>query len=234
MSTLNKPQPHVEELTEESVSDFLIDNPDFFERHPSVLSQLNIPHGAGDGAVSLVERQVATLRQKNVKLERQLRELVEVARGNDELADKIHQLATKLQAAGDREEAISLIETSLHSQFNAEVAVLVIFSEASPEQESVGRFLRVISRNDPALTPFKTFLQSGVARCGRIRDAQRDFLFGTGNVEIGSAALVPLGPKAVAGFLAIGNHDADYFHPGKSMDFLARLGDLVGCAIAVR
>ena len=109
-----------------------------------------------------------------------------------------------------------------------------MFSELAGENGSAGRILRLINRNDPALTPFKTFLQSGVARCGRIRDAQRDFLFGTGNVEIGSAALVPLGPKAETGFLAIGNHDADYFHPGKSMDFLARLGDLVGCAISVR
>jgi uncharacterized protein YigA (DUF484 family) len=34
--------------------------------------------------------------------------------------------------------------------------------------------------------------------------------------------------------LAIGNTDADHFNPSKSMDFLSRLGDLLGCALAIR
>jgi hypothetical protein len=37
-----------------------------------------------------------------------------------------------------------------------------------------------------------------------VRDAQRDFLFGAGNVEIGSVALVPLGENSELGFLAVG------------------------------
>ena len=49
--------------------------------------------------------------------------------------------------------------------------------------------------------------------------------------EIGSVALVPLGDKADIGFLAIGSHDADRFHPGMSIDFLARVGDLVAGAL---
>jgi uncharacterized protein YigA (DUF484 family) len=38
---------------------------------------------------------------------------------------------------------------------------------------------------------------------------------------------VPLGKKSEIGFLAIGSADANRFHPGMSMDFLSRLGDLV-------
>jgi len=34
--------------------------------------------------------------------------------------------------------------------------------------------------------------------------------------------------------LAIGSRDADYFHPGKSMDFLSRLGDLLGGALVIK
>ncbi len=44
-------------------------------------------------------------------------------------------------------------------------------------------------------------------------------------------ALVPLGKKAEIGFLAIGSVDADRFHPGMSIDFLARVGDLVAGAL---
>jgi uncharacterized protein YigA (DUF484 family) len=64
-----------------------------------------------------------------------------------------------------------------------------------------------------------------------VRDAQRDFLFRDAADEIGSVALVPLGQKASIGFLAIGSVDADRFHPGMSIDFLTRLGDLVSAAL---
>ena len=49
--------------------------------------------------------------------------------------------------------------------------------------------------------------------------------------EIGSAALVPLGRGAEIGFLAVGSVDAERFHPGMSIDFLARLGDLIAGAL---
>ena len=173
------------------------------------------------------------IRQKNNALERKLRDLVEVARSNEELASKIHDLATQLQATRSRKDVVSGVEEALQTAFSADVAVLILFDEPSGNENELGRFLRVIQRTDPAVAPFKTFLEADTPRCGRIRDAQRDFLFGADAAEIGSAALVPLGPNCRVGFLAIGNRDADYFHPGKSMDFLSRLGDLVGCALRV-
>ncbi len=65
----------------------------------------------------------------------------------------------------------------------------------------------------------------------RRRDSQRDFLFGLETDEVGSAALIPLGKKSEIGFLAIGSADSNRFHPGMSMDFLSRLGDLVAEAL---
>jgi uncharacterized protein YigA (DUF484 family) len=64
-----------------------------------------------------------------------------------------------------------------------------------------------------------------------VRDTQRDFLFRDAASEVGSVALIPLGAKASIGFLAIGSNDADRFHPGMSIDFLNRLGDLVSAAL---
>ena len=233
MSSANKPQVE-EELSEDLVAEYLQSHPDFFERHQSLLTNLRVPHRTG-GAVSLVERQVSTLRQKNLHLERKLRDLVEVARSNDMLAEKVHELATQLLAAGSRSQAVGVAEELLRSSFNADNAVLVLFeTDKVGEFKKQNRFLRLIERNDSALGPFRTFLQSNTARCGLIRDSQRDFLFGADSPEIGSAALIPLGENAATGFLAIGSRDADYFHPGKSMDFLSRLGDLLGCALAIR
>jgi uncharacterized protein YigA (DUF484 family) len=223
---------------EQSVAEYLPAHPDFFERHQTLLTTLRVPHRPG-AAVSLVERQVATLRQSNLQLEGKLRDLVDVARSNDQLAEKVHDLATQLLAAGSRAQAVGVAEELLRSSFNADQSVLVLF-----ETDTVGefgefgnktrRFLRLAERNDAALGPFKTFLTNSEPRCGSIRDSQKAFLFGPDADEIGSAALVPLGENAATGLLAIGSRDADYFHPGKSMDFLARLGDLLGCALPIR
>jgi len=238
MSSVNKPQPAAVDLGADEVADYLAKHPDFFEQNQNLLDRLRIPHRTGGvGAVSLIERQVSTLRQKNLQLERKLSELIDIARSNDELADKVHVLATALMTAGTRGHVVEVAEEMLRSSFNADHSVLVLFEWSDDEFDAItrrGRFLRTVHRGDPAVKPFKTFLKSDAPRCGKIRDAQREFLFGDDADDIGSAALVPLGENAAAGFLAIGSSDADYFHPGMSMDFLARLGDLLGCALAVR
>ena len=229
MSTLKQPQ--VEELTlsESEIADYLTAHPDFFERHLGLLGNLRLPHRTGSAAVSLVEKQVSVLRQTNLKLERKLRDLVEVAKGNDQLAGKIHELSLALLETPDRNAVVALLERELRTSFRADRAVLVLFrNDAELEQTP---FLRMLERDAEKLAPFRTFFEAGKPRCGRVRDAQRKFLFGDDDVEVGSVALLPLGKSVDIGFLAIGSRDAEHFHPGKSIDFLSRLGDLVSCAL---
>ena len=97
MST--QPEYVEDSLTDEAVAEFLTQNPDFFERNSHLLKALRLPHASG-GAVSLVERQVSVLRQRDVKLEKQLKDLIQVARDNDVLSAKVHRLSIELLAAG--------------------------------------------------------------------------------------------------------------------------------------
>jgi uncharacterized protein YigA (DUF484 family) len=232
MSTQRKPDFVAEALSDESVRDYLEANPDFFERHSALLSDLSVPHGSGE-AVSLVERQVSMLRQKEIKLQRQLKDLIGVARANDTIAAKIHALGLQLLAAKELGETISAVEKGMRSGFGADQSVLVLFADPDLfEDIDAGRFFRVVPRVSTELKPFDTFLEANGPRCGQVRDSQRSFLFHDDSDEIGSLALVPLGENAQIGFLAIGSADADRFHPGMSIDFLARVGDLVTGALA--
>ena len=227
MSTQRKPEYPDDALSEDAIHDYLADNPDFFERHADLLGTLKLPHSSG-AAVSLVERQVSVLRQKDIKTERKLKELLAVARANDALSDKIHHLTLRLLGAADLAVTLGDLEESLRADFDADQSLLILFGD--PEAYShveVGRFFRAVPRDDDALKAFDTFLTGSGPRCGQIRDAQRDFLFGKETDEIGSAALVPLGLQSEIGFLAIGSADAERFHPGMSIDFLARIGELV-------
>jgi uncharacterized protein YigA (DUF484 family) len=182
--------------------------------------------------VSLVERQVEVLRERNQTLERKLKELVDVARANDALADRIHRLSQRLIQARSLLDTINAIETSLREDFEAMHSVLVLFlDEARTLEPQTGRFLRAAAAADDDIRSFETLLSNAKPRCGQIRDSQRDYLFGKDSVEIGSVALTPLGVKGSLGLLAIGASDAERFHPAMSTEFLSRIGELVTYAL---
>ena len=220
-----------EGLNDANVADYLQTYPDFFERNSPLLLKLRLPHLRDGGAtVSLVERQVEVLRERNQSLERKLKELVDVARANDALANRIHRLSQRLIRAHTLLETINAVETSLREDFEAMHSVLVLFLDQARSLEA-GRFLRTADAADADIKTFESLLQSGKPRCGQARDAQRDYLFGKDCVEIGSVALTPLGPKGELGILAIGASDAERFHPAMSTEFLSRIGELVTYAL---
>ena len=231
MSTQRKADFADASLTEDAVHDYLLHNPDFFDRHADLLGTIRLPHSSG-AAVSLVERQVSVLRQKDLKHERKLKELLEVARANDTLAEKIHRLTLKLLAAPDLAGSLDVIEEALRADFGADQSVLVLFGDSEDFDDlKPGRFFKPAPRDGDDLKAFDTFLKGSGPRCGQIRNAQRDYLFGKETDEIGSAALIPLGSRSDIGFLAIGSADSERFHPGMSIDFLSRLGQLVAEAL---
>jgi uncharacterized protein YigA (DUF484 family) len=216
-----------------SVADYLQTFPDFFERNSSLLTKLRLPHIRESGTtVSLVERQVEVLRERNQSLERKLKELVDVARANDVLADRIHRLSQRLIQAHTPLGTINAIETSLREDFEAMHSVLVLFIEdARALEPQAGRFLRAANAADEEIRTFDSLMHAAKPRCGQVRDTQRDYLFGKDSVEIGSVALTPLGAKGSLGILAIGASDANRFHPAMSTEFLSRIGELVTYAL---
>jgi uncharacterized protein len=219
-----------EDFSENEIASYLRSHPDFFERHAVLLLGLKLPHRTAGTAVSLVERQVSMLRQRNAQLERQLKDLIAVAKLNDQLVEKSHRLGAKLIALRDAGARLDTIETSLREDFAAERAVLVLFSERGLAAPAHG-FVKAISRDDPSLKPFAAFLRAARPRCGLMRERQREVLFDRDAATIQSAAMVPVGAQGDYGFLVIGSRDPHHFHPGQRLDFLTRLGELITAAL---
>jgi uncharacterized protein YigA (DUF484 family) len=219
-------------LNDASVAEYLQTNPDFFERNAALLAKLRLPHRRDAGVTSLVERQVEVLRERNLTLERKLKDLVDVGRANDALAERIHRMSQRLIRAHSLAETISATETSLREDFDAMQSVLVLFLDEARDLEApTNRFLRAADPGSPDIKTFESLLQAGKPRCGQIRDSQRDYLFGKDCNEVGSVALTPLGLKGGLGILAIGASDVERFHPGMSTEFLSRIGELVTYAL---
>src|SRR5215470_193485 len=98
------------ESEEESVARYLQHNPEFFERHQPLLARLKLPHARTGSTISLVERQVEVLREKQSGVEQKLAEFVRVARANDVIGDKLHKFTRRLVRARSRTEVLAQIE----------------------------------------------------------------------------------------------------------------------------
>jgi uncharacterized protein YigA (DUF484 family) len=156
------------ETEEESVASYLQRNPEFFERHQGVLARLRLPHARGDSTISLVERQIEVLREKQAALENKLAELVRVARANDAIAERLHRFTRRLLAVGSREQAIARIEAGLREDFDAFHAALVLIG-LPQEAPLAPRFVRSVSADDAQLKSFESLFASGKPRCGQAR-----------------------------------------------------------------
>jgi uncharacterized protein len=223
----------IAEVDEAAVASYLSATPEFFDRHAQLLAKIRLPDmRSGATTVSLLERQVEVLRERNRELERKVKDFVDVARENDALGTRVLAMARRLIAARDHASAIGAIESALREEFGAGQSVLVLTAARAPQGLAETRFLRIVPAEAPELRTFETLFSSGKPRCGQLRDSQREFLFGGDAGEIGSVALVPVGGKAGLGLLACGSNDSHRFNPTMSTDFLAHIGELIAAALA--
>ena len=222
-------------IDDDRIAAHLVANPDFFERNANVLARLRLPHQRGSAAVSLVERQVLVLREKNGTLEQRLHELIDNGRTNDLTTERMHKLTRRLIRARDFAAVMSALETSLREDFGASRWVALITDASLPGLAGfVNQHLRMVPRSSAELRIFETFFENARPRSGQIRDTQREYLFGGDGSTVGSSALIPLGERASLGLLAIGSHDTERFLPTMSTDFLVRIGELVSEAMLAR
>jgi uncharacterized protein YigA (DUF484 family) len=202
------------------IADYIIAHPDFFDRHAEALAAIDIPHPTGD-AVSLIERQVRTLRAQSDNYRRQLESLVTVARENDGLAKRLHRLTLALIETQTFDEVLNTLQDELREQFKADAVEMKLFASEQLDAHA----------HEPGPALFRDFLARARPNCGRLDRAKLEYLFGPQAGETGSAALIPLTAPPMAGVLAIGSRDPERFHQGKSVDFLQRLAEVVSAKL---
>ena len=120
--------PARSELDEALVVDYLAKHPDFFANRNNLLLQMNLPHHQG-GAISLVEKQVSLLRERNLENRRKLDAYVETARANDEIFSQCKQLVLALIDAGDADAFFTALERSFREDFNCSAYSLIALND---------------------------------------------------------------------------------------------------------
>ncbi len=156
-------------LEAEQVADYLRRHPEFFVDHDELIPEMRIPHQPGD-AVSLVERQVRLLRERNIEMRHRLSQLMDVARDNDRLFDKTRRLVLDLLDATSLEEIVSTVEDSLRHEFLVPYVSLILFSD---NNLPVGRSVS----SAEAHQAIGGLLSGGKTVCGVLRPHELAFLF---------------------------------------------------------
>jgi len=218
------PQPKqttASEELEQTISEYLQTHPDFFELRPALLQALELPHQSGE-AVSLIERQVKSLREESLHCKQELDQLFQVARENEQLNRRLHRLTLTLIETVTFDEVVNALEDNLHDDFGAEAMELRLFSAAEADRES-----------NPELDGFAEFLDSLTPRCGRLPQAQLEYLFGPQAEDILSTALIPISGQGLLGLLAFGSTSQHRFHPDMGTEYLTRLGEIVSKTLEV-
>lgn len=211
-------------ITEGMVAEYLKNNLDFFNKRPDVLAEVNIPHQHGS-AVSLVERQVAVLREQNELSRKRLHELIEIARQNEELARRMHQLALTLMDADDPKDIFNTLYENLKKNFHADRVVVRLFAnpafvDSFPTDEFAGT-----EASEQSL--FKSIIEKRLPLSGRMKRQQQVFLFGDDGDQIASSVMIPLHGAGWGGIMSIGSFDAERFQPGMGVELLANLGEVL-------
>ncbi len=218
----------------EEVAQYLQDNPQFFEEHADTLAQIKLPHPHGGRTISLSERQLLALREKNKELESRLREMMTFAQENDALQLKVHEFVIALFAAHDLSTLQETIPRLIREIFAIPHTVLRLWQANPPSVE-------VLAFADAQTQPV----------C--LHHAAHDTAtwFGDRAAQLHSYAYLPLrepsadalglspfpasgekfrGGKTI-GMLVLASEDKQRFYPGMGTVFLQRIGEAVSSAL---
>ena len=137
-------------MNEREVADYLIANPDFFAEHAELLGAIRLSNPHGKSAVSLQERQMQMLRDKNKQIERRLAELLRYGHENDSIAAKFHRWTIRVMSERDPHALPKTIPAGLCEIFEVPQAALRVWDVAEPYAQA--EFARTTSEEVRSFT----------------------------------------------------------------------------------
>jgi uncharacterized protein YigA (DUF484 family) len=115
-------------LTDDDVVRYLRNHPEFFSAHADLLASITVPHPHGGRAISLQERQLEVLREKNRALEAKLAGLVRIGQDNDAIGEKLQKWTRQLLLAPDPDRLPQLVVDGMLGTFAVPHVALRLWS----------------------------------------------------------------------------------------------------------
>ncbi|WP_121306868.1 DUF484 family protein [Paraburkholderia sp. BL17N1] len=235
-------------MNDREVAEYLLANPEFFAEHAEMLATIRLANPHGKAAVSLQERQMEMLRDKNKHLERRLAELLRYGHENDSIASKFNRWTIRVMAERDPYALPRTIATGLRDIFDVPQAALRVWDVAEPYAQAdfarhVGEEVRIFANS--LTTPYcgantgfeaAQWLVPSVATVsdeGSAGHAAPEPAHATESIAL-LALRDPEGKEEAPtfGLLVMGSADARRFHDGMATDFLTQISALASAALS--
>lgn len=210
----------------EEVAKYLQDNPQFFEEHADLVSHIAIPHPHGGRTISITERQMLSLRDKNRQLEGKMGELLQFGEENDIISEKMHRLGVAMIAAGSFQAVLHTLNFHLRDDFSIPHVALRLWQRPEgldelPEFADVSEELQAFAET------------LGQPFCGSTSGFETSTWFGEASRHLRSQALIALrNGGGTIGMIALGSEDPQRFYSGMGTLYLERLGEMASAALA--
>ena len=213
-------------MKSEEIAQYLQDHPQFFEEHAELMSHMVIPHPHGGRTISITERQMLSLRDKNKQLEVKMNELLQFGEENDSISEKMHRLGVAMIAAASFQSVLHTLNFHLRDDFSIPHVALRLWNRPDNADE-LPEFTEVSAE----LQAFAETL--GQPYCGSTSGFETSSWFGEASKQVRSHALIAMrNGGGTIGMIALGSEDAQRFYAGMGTLYLERLGEMASAALA--
>ena len=201
-------------MKSEEIAKYLQDNPQFFEEHADLVARIVIPHPHGGRTISITERQMLSLRDKNKLLEAKMDELLQFGEENDTIA------------ASSFQSVLHTLNFHLRDDFSIPHVALRLWDRSDntdelPEFANVSEELQVFA--ETLSQPY----------CGSTAGFETSSWFGDAAEHIRSQALIAMrSGGGTVGMIALGSEEPQRFYVGMGTLYLERLGEMASAALA--
>ena len=217
-------------ITEDDIANYLVNTPDFFERHAELLATVVLASPHSNRAVSLQERQAQMLREKIKNLEHRVMDMVRNGNDNLMLAEKLLGWARSLFLVDDPQVLPGQMVAEIQARFSVPQVGLRLWGVAAPFEQA--DFSQGVSEDAKLFASSLTEPFCGVNTGFEVVNwlAEPQAAMSLAILPLRSGQLGSVAPAF--GLLVLASPDSQRFSSTMGTDFLARLAELASAALS--
>ncbi len=223
---MTSPEP-MSPITEDDIADYLVNTPDFFERHASLLATVQLTHPQSHRAVGLQERQAQMLRDKIKGLEHRIMDMIRHGNENMILTDKLHRWSCDLLVAPPEHLVDSAVD-NIRELFQVPQVTLRLWGV--DEAHSQAAYAQGVTE---AVQELAASLDTPYVGPNTGYEAVQWLAEPAQAASLALLALRAAPGKTPFGLLVLASPDAQRFNSQMGTDLLERLAELAGAALSV-
>ncbi|MGI9149904.1 MAG: DUF484 family protein [Limnohabitans sp.] len=223
-------------ITEDDIANFLVNTPDFFERHAELLSAVKLTSPHSHRAVSLQERQAEMMREKIRALELRMMDMMRHGTENEVLIERMQRwVKTLLMTTNARDLPSTIADHIQHDFMVPQVAIKVW---------GVSESFKIEPFAQSVIDPIKDFAATLTTPYVGVNNNFDAVQWLPDPAAVQSVAFIALratrpedtpqtaAEQPVIGLLVLASPDPQRYYEGMGTTIIERMGDLASAALS--